>query len=61
MSAAVNPATDPTAIFYRRTLIDLDKNRADLTACGARPEVIAALDVYRATVQSALHTQGVAR
>lgn len=55
----MNAATDPAAVFYRRTLIDLDKSRIELTSHGAAPAVIAALDVYRATVQSALHTQGV--
>ncbi|MDD7812594.1 hypothetical protein PP713_08495 [Mycobacterium sp. CSUR Q5927] len=61
MSAATNPATDPTAVFYRRTLIDLDKTRVQLVEAGGAPHVIAALDRYRATVQAALHTQGATR
>lgn len=61
MSAATNPATNPTAVFYRRTLIDLDKMRVQLRAAGGAPEVFAALATYRATVQAALHTQGVTR
>jgi len=55
----VNAATDPLAIFYRRTLIELDQSRVQLITTGAAPHVIAALDRYRATVQAALHTQGV--
>ncbi len=54
-------ATHPTAVFYRRTLVDLDKSRVDLVATGGAPHVIAALDRYRATVQAALHQQGVTR
>lgn len=61
MSADHNPATNPTAIFYRRVLVDLDKARAALIAIGAAAPVIAALDRYRAAVQDALHTQGVSR
>lgn len=61
MTADHNSATNPTAVFYRRTLIDLDKARAELIATGGSPEVLAALDAYRASIQSALHTQGAAR
>lgn len=59
MNAPINPATDPLAVFYRRTLIDLDKMRVQLRTAGGAPEVFAALATYRATVQAALHTQGV--
>ena len=61
MSAGHNPATNPTAVLYRRTLIDLDKARAELVAGGGAATVITALDAYRAAVQDALHTQGVSR
>ncbi|WP_165797906.1 hypothetical protein [Mycolicibacter virginiensis] len=57
----MSAATDPVAVFYRRTLIDLDKARAELVAIGAAATVVAALDRYRAAVQDALHTQGAAR
>lgn len=57
----MNAATDPIAVFYRRTLIDLDKMRVQLRAAGGAPEVFAALANYRATIQAALHTQGVTR
>lgn len=56
---APNPATNPVAVFYRRTLIDLDKTRTELAATGAARHVIDALDAYRGTVQAALHAQGV--
>ncbi|GFG83357.1 hypothetical protein [Mycolicibacter algericus] len=61
MSAAHNPATNPAAVLYRRVLIDLDKMRAELVATGSARHVVAALATYRATVQAALHTQGVRR
>lgn len=61
MNAAHNPATNPAAVLYRRVLIDLDKMRAELVATGGAPEVFAALANYRATIQAALHTQGVTR
>lgn len=57
----MSAATDPVAIFYRRTLIDLDKARAELVNVGAAVAVITALDNYRAAVQEALHAQGVSR
>lgn len=57
----MSAATDPVAVFYRRTLIDLDKARAELVNVGAAATVITALDNYRAAVQEALHTQGVSR
>lgn len=52
---------NPAAVLYRRTLIDLDKARAELTRAGACPTVIVALDNYRTAVQEALHAQGVSR
>ncbi len=55
----MNPATDPVAVFYRQTLIDLDRTRVELLARGAATAVVAALDVYRAAVQTALHGMGV--
>lgn len=57
----MSAATDPVAVFYRRTLIDLDKARSELIATGGSSEVLAALDAYRAAIQSALHSQGVTR
>ncbi|MEB3022907.1 hypothetical protein [[Mycobacterium] crassicus] len=59
MSAGINPATHPTAVLYRRTLIELDQTRVQLVATGAARHVIAALDDYRSTIQTALHTEGV--
>lgn len=59
--SASNPATAPIAVFYRRTLIELDKARVELISHGAASEVVAAVDVYRAAVQAALHTQGVSQ
>lgn len=55
----MSAATDPVAVFYRRTLIDLDKARTELVTTGGSPKVLAALDAYRASIQSALHTTGV--
>lgn len=49
----------PTAVLYRQTLIDLDKDRTRLTTTGAPRYVIDALDTYRTTIQTALHQQGV--
>ena len=54
-----NPATNPAAVLYRRTLIDLDKDRARHLATGSPRYVIDALDHYRTTLQTALHKQGV--
>ncbi len=59
MTADHNPATSPVAVLYRRTLIDLDKDRARHIATGSPRYVIDALDHYRTTLQTALHTQGV--
>lgn len=55
----MSAATDPTAVFYRRTLIDLDRARCELLATGGNPDVLAALDNYRTSIQTALHTTGV--
>ena len=56
---AHNPGTHPVAVFYRRTLIELDRTRVQLVATGGAPHVLAALDNYRRTIQAGLHTQGV--
>lgn len=57
----MSAATSPTAVFYRRTLIDLDKARTELIETGGNPEVLTALDTYRASIQTALHTTGAIR
>lgn len=59
--SAPNPATSPAAVFYRRTLIDLDNAALQLREIGATAAVVDAFNHYRAAVQEALHTQGVSR
>lgn len=52
--------SEAVGVLYRRTLIELDQTRAQLAASGALcPTVVAALDVYRSTVQESLHAQEV--